>query len=270
MRYGPEWSPDSKKIAFSDKDGRLYVVTVADKKLVQVAQDRRQEIGDYHWSPGGAYLAFSMTDPNNFRSIWIWSAEDGKLRRVTGEDFNEREPVWDPKGKYLYYISGRDYAPQFDAIDFNLALDRNDRPLRPRPAQGRREPLPARGRQGDGRGGEEGREGRRKEGRDEKKDEKKEAPVKSLKIDFDGLASRVVRIPVPFDNYGGLYAADGRLIYVKFPANSFGEPASQPALQIFTFKDRKATTLTEGVNGYSLSANGEKVLVRQQRTVQRL
>ncbi|HEX6901539.1 MAG TPA: S41 family peptidase [Thermoanaerobaculia bacterium] len=262
-RYGPEWSPDSKKIAFSDKDRRLYVVTLADKKLVQVAQDRRQEISDHQWSPGGGYLAFSMTDPNNFRSIWIWSAEDGKLQRVTGEDFNEREPVWDPNGKYLYYISGRDYAPQFDAIDFNWALDRNDGLFALALRKDVENPFPP---EEDKVTVEEEKKEEKAEAKkdDEKKDEKKEAPVKSLKIDFDGLASRVVRIPVPFDNYGGLYAADGRLIYVKFPANSFGEPAAQPALQIFTFKDRKATTLTEGVNGHFLSANGEKVLVRQQ------
>ncbi len=265
-RYGPEWSPDSKKIAFSDKDRRLYVVTLADKKLVQVAQDRRQEISDYQWSPGGGYLAFSMTDPNTFRSIWIWSAEDGKLSRITGEDFNEREPVWDPKGKYLYYISGRDYAPQFDAIDFNWALDRNDGIYALALRKDVENPFPP---EEDKVTVEEEKKdekaGDKKDEKDEgKKDEKEEAPVKSLKIDFDGLASRVVRVPVPFDNYAGLNAADGRLLYIKFPANSFGDPAVQPALQVFTFKDRKATTLTEGVNGYSVSANGEKVLVRQQ------
>lgn len=267
MRYSPEWSSDSKKIAFSDMDRRLYVVTVADKKLVEVAQNTQGEIRDYQWSPGGGYLAFSMNDPNTFRSIWIWSADDGKLRRITGEDFNEREPVWDPNGKYLYYISGRDYTPQLDAIDFNWALDRNDGLYALALRKDVENPFPPEedkvtvedDKKGDK--AEERKDGEKKDG--EKKDEKKEEPVKSLKIDFDGLASRVVRVPVPFDNYAGLNAADGRLLYVKFPANSFGEPASPPALQVFTFKDRKATTLAEDLNGYSLSANGEKALVIQ-------
>src|SRR5215210_7550885 len=267
MRYAPEWSPDGKRIAFSDMERRLYVLTLADKKLVEVARDDRREIRDYQWAPGGGYLAFSMTDPTTFRSIWIWSVEGAKLRRITGEDFDEREPVWDPQGKYLYYISGRAYSPQFDAIDFNWALDRNaglyalalrkdvENPFPPEEDKVTVE--------------EEKKDKDKKDGKDDKdgekdKDDKKEAPVKTLKIDFDGLAQRVVRVPVPFDNYGGLTAADGRLFYVKFPPNSFGEPASQPALQIFTFKDRKAATLTEGVNGYFLSANGEKVLVIQQ------
>ncbi len=267
MRYAPEWSPDGKKIAFSDKDRRLYVVTLADKKLVQVASNPRGEIRDYQWAPGGGHLAFSMMDANSFRSIWIWSADDGKLHRVTGEDFNEREPVWDPQGKYLYYISGRAFVPNFDAIDFNWALDRNDGIYALALRKDVENPLPPE--EDKVTLDDEKKDGKADEKKDEKKDKDKEdapKPVapKPVKIDFDGLAGRVVRIPVPFDNYGGLSAADGRLLYVKFSANSFGEPASQPVLNVFTFKDRKSTPLAENVNGYLLSANGEKALVIQE------
>src|SRR5215203_4214865 len=256
MRYNPDWSPDGKRIAFADNDRRLWVVTVAEKKLVEVARDTRREIRDYQWAPGGGHLAFSMTDPNNFRSIWIWSVEGAKLRRITGEDFSEREPVWDPQGKYLYYLSDRAYAPHFDAIDFNFALDRNVGLFALALRKDVENPFPP----------EEDKvtvEEDKKDGKDEKKDDKKEA-LKDLRIDFEGLADRVVRVPVPFDNYFGLTAADGRLLYVKFGAGGFGEPSAQPALQVFSIKDRKASTLAEGVNVYSLSQNGEKVLVMQQ------
>jgi tricorn protease len=69
---------------------------------------------------------------------------------------------------------------------------------------------------------------------------------------------------VPFDNYQSLTAADGRLIFTKQPAQGFGEPAYEPALQVFSFKDRKVSTLTEGLRGYALSADGAKALVFQQ------
>ncbi len=84
------------------------------------------------------------------------------------------------------------------------------------------------------------------------------------KIDFDGLADRVARVPVPFDNYDGLVAAEGRLLFMKTAPNVMvGEPPSRNALQVFTLKDRKTTTLVEGMNGYALSDDGQKVLVRQ-------
>jgi len=247
MRFAPEWAPDGKRIAFSDKDGRLWVLTLDGRKLAEVARDVRGEIRDYTWSPGGGHLAFSLSNPSPFRSVWIWSVEDGKLRRITDEQFHATSPAWDPKGDFLYYLSARFYQTQFDPVDLNFAMDRNigvfalalrkdvDNPFGPEEdtvtlAEEKKKP-----------------------------EEKKKDAV--AKIDFDGLASRVVRVPVPFDNYGALSAAEGRLLYVKQPPNSFGDPPYPPSLQVFTFKDRKAVTLAEGIDGYFLSQDGGKLLI---------
>ena len=55
MRYQPEWSADGKRLAFSDKDGKLYVVTLADKKMTEIVDAPRNQIRDYAWSPSGNY-----------------------------------------------------------------------------------------------------------------------------------------------------------------------------------------------------------------------
>jgi tricorn protease len=253
LRFAPEWAPDGKRLAFSDKDGRLWVVTVAGKKLAEVARDLRGEIRDYAWSPCGGHLAFSIANPSGFRSVWIWSVEDGKLRRITDEQFHASSPAWDPKGDYLYYLSARSYLPQFDSFDLNFATDRNIGVF----ALGLRRdvdnPFPP----------EEDKVTVEEEKKEKKEKEKKKAPD-FIRIDFDGLASRVARVPVPFDNYGSLSAAEGKLFYVKQPPNGFGDPAFRPSLQMFTFKDRKVITFAEEVGGYSLSQDGSKVLIVQQ------
>ena len=48
-----------------------------------------------------------MSDPTEFRSIYIWSVADEKLTRVTGESFNEYGPAWGAAGNYLYFLSDR-------------------------------------------------------------------------------------------------------------------------------------------------------------------
>src|SRR5262249_35060550 len=107
---------------------------------------------------------------------------------------------------------------------------------------------------------------------DEKKDSEKDkdagaGPPKvrePIVIDFNGLAERVVRVPVPADNYGGLAAIKGHLLYIRRGAMYYGRDAElKRELRMYSIDDRKETTLGDDVGGYALSADGSKVLVRQ-------
>lgn len=256
MRYRPTWSPDSKKIAFSDKDGKLYVLTLAGKTVIEVARDRRGSLQDYVWSPDSGYIAYSLNDPNGFQSIWIWSASENKARQVTGEMFTEYSPAWDPEGNYLWYLSDREYAPIISASEFNYATARNTliyglalrkdvkNPFAPEDDQVQIQ--------------------EDKKADDKKAEEKKSDEKKPIRIDFDGISARVVRVPVPAANYGSLTAVKGHLVYVKAGNPYYGrESETQPAIQIFALKDRKESTLVEGAGGYATSFDGSKMLVRQ-------
>jgi tricorn protease len=251
MRYAPDWSPDGKFIAFSDKDGKVFVLTVADKKLVEVADNKRGQTLDYRWSPKGNYLAFTLADDNSQSSIYIWSSKDNQLRRVTGETFNESNPAWDPQGNYLYYLSTREFAPLVSGAEFNYATNKDRGIFALSLRKDVKHPFPA----------ESDEVTITKEG-EQKKEEAK--PPADLTIDFDGIESRAARVPLEPNNYAGLTAKAGHLIYVVTPSFYYGRQAdAPPSLKIYSLKDRKELTLAEGIGGYSLSSDGSKLLVRQ-------
>jgi tricorn protease len=299
MRYQPEWSPDGKRIAFSDKDGKVYVVTLADRKVTEIADAPHGQIRDYTWSPRGNYLAFSFDENSNrFSAVFVWSAADGKLRKITDDMFNSYNPAWDPQGNYLYYLADREFQPQISQIEFNYATNRTayiyavalrkdvKHPFPPESdevtvAKPDETPKPK-----DVPAGEEPKPPAKDINKELKEPAKTATPEAekpappaaapepkpdaapkapaSMTIDFDGIVARAARVPVGADNYGGLSAKTGHLLYAVGSAFYYGRPGDRPTvLKIFAFKDRKEATIAEDIRGYTLSEDGSKVLVAQ-------
>ncbi len=261
MLWPLEWAPDGKRIAVTDKDGKLYVITVEDKKVAEIADNDFGELLDYAWSPGGGYIAFSMQDWNNNSSIYIWSVADNEVRRITGGDFSEYNPSWDPEGNYLFYLSDREFAPQISSVEWNFAGNRETGVYAMTLRKDVKPPFPPKSDEVTVEKEDD------KKGDADKKDEKNDKDKKKeyMKIDFDGLAGRAARVPVDDENIGGLHAAEGHLLYVTYGAPFYGrESYAEPCLQIFSMKERESSTLAENVHGYAVSDDGKKLLARQQ------
>ncbi len=255
------WSPDSRKIAFSDYGGRLWSLTVEDKTVRQVADDTWGQISDYTWSPDSGWLAFSLQTTERTSSLHLWNDRDGQLTKVTRDLFDERLPEWDPDGNYLFYLSNRSFAPQISSVEWNYAGARMTSVFAMALRKDVEHPFPP---ESDEVEVSEQDDADDKD--DEDEEEKKEEPAEreALEIDLDGLAQRVARAPIAAENYAGIFAKKGHLLLVEVPPFYYGRQAgSKTKLHVFSMKDRKLDTLAEGVNGLSLSADGEKVLVRQ-------
>jgi len=271
--YTPHWSPDGERLAFADKDGKLYVLTLEGNKLDEVAHETRGRLFDHAWSPNGGHLAFSLNDRNGLNALHIWSVEDGELRRVTGEYTDDYGPSWDPEGDYLFFISERSHAPQISSIEWNFAGNRRDgifalalrkdveNPFGPESDEVTFEE------DEDEEGEEEKEDAEEKDGEKggkEDKDKDEEEKKEYVKIDFEGLADRLIRVPIDTGNYFGLSAIEGHLLYVSAGAPFYGRSSyATPALQIFDMKERESSELADDMRGYALSADGKKVLVRQ-------
>lgn len=256
MLSAPEWSPDGERLAYSDKDGKLFVLNVKTKVVVQVVDAPRGGIYDYEWSACGGHLAFTMRASNEFDRLHIWSAAEGQLKAVTDTLFDVSSPIWDPEGNYLYYISRREFAPQISSIEWNYAGS-HDRQIFA---------LALRKDVKNLFGPESDEVGNEKEAQREEDDEDKEGQagkMDPIAIDFDGLAQRSIRVPEASGNIRGLAATKKYLFYSTSGPGFYGRSSKEkPALHVFDLKKRESKPFLKETGGWVLSPDGKKILVR--------
>jgi tricorn protease len=252
-RFEPLWSPDSKMLAFSDKDLTLRVLDVASGRITDVDKDEYGDIRHYRWSPDSKWIAYTKQNEARFASIYVYSLADARSHRLTSGLTDDNEPVFDPKSRYLYFTSNRDFNLTFSAWEFNYVYTDPERVyVGVLAADGPALFLP----QSD----EEKVTAPPAPGTEEKTGDAKAEPKKGplvVKIDPAGFENRVRAIPGASGSYGLLSAVDSGVIYL--------EGNDEPSLKLYNIDDRKEETVLDGVRGYELSANGEKLLVSMGR-----
>ena len=255
-KFPPVWSPDSRRLAFGDKRQRLRVVDVESGRVTEVDRSGRNDIRDYAWSPDSRWLAYGKTAETRLAQIWVWSAESGGTVPLTDPMVASFSPVFDPEGRYLYFLSNRDMNLTFSGWESTFvytgptrvyaATLNGDVPLPFAPRSD--EESPGAARDGDDGGGEAG----------EERGGASRAPTE-VRIDADGFETRVVAIPGPSGGYRGLAATPDGPVYVHAPAGDAGAGA-RPALKRYRLDERKEETILEAAGAVRLSADGKKVL----------
>ena len=74
--YGPRWSPDSKRIAFSDKHLHLWYVDAAGGKPVKIDTGLRGSLGSdtqLSWSPDSQWIAYTRDLENRLHAIFLYN-----------------------------------------------------------------------------------------------------------------------------------------------------------------------------------------------------
>jgi tricorn protease len=275
VRYSePVWSGDDKRIAFADNTNRLYVIDIAGKKRITVTQDPIGLPLDYRWSPDGRFLAYSRNEPNNFSSVFVWSLADGQSHRITPQSFAAQSPAWSPNGELLYFLSQREYQPIISTIEFNFATDRQTGifavTLRKdvKNPFGIRDDEPGEDKDGDAekdKSKDKDNEKNKGKGKDKDKDKKtdknKAKPAPEVRIEFDGIEHRTIRVPLEADNISNLRVGDENLLYLRSGAFYYGREAGiKPAVMSYSIKEREAKPVAEEVTDWSATSDGKHVL----------
>ncbi len=285
-------SPDGQQLVLQDNHLGLYRLSLAAGpqrgQLVKIATDARRLGADgfaTSFSPDSRWLAFTQSGENYFGRIVLHDMATGKNHVVTDGLAHAGNPVFSAKGDLLYFTVSINSGPSQVGLDLStqerprrvglyalvLAADGKS-PLAPKAGdeegkkEDKKDAKDAKDAKGDNKPDAKKEDG--KDGKGDKKDAAPAEPVKPIKVDLDGLAERVVALPVAERNYGDLaVASDGALFYLQRPqpGTSVEPPSAErratAELWRFDFEERKPKLLRGGVAEYSLSEDHKKLLL---------
>ena len=104
-----QWSPDSKKLVFSNSHLTLLCFDLETNTAQRIDAAKHTD-GEFSFqpffSPDSRWLAYSKYDVNRLRLITLYSFETGKAHTITDTHMDAQTPVFDNSGKYLYFIGG--------------------------------------------------------------------------------------------------------------------------------------------------------------------
>jgi len=257
-KYLIYWSPDSKKILWADKRLRLRYVDIESKAIKEVAQARLWEFSDYSWSPDSKWIAYARPEEQSLTKVYLYSLEKEQAYEVTDGWYSSSDPSFSSDGKYLFFVSNRDFSPTIGGVEFNYSYQDMARiylatlsksvesPFKPKSDEVTiKETKP-----------ETQEKTEKKEG---EKKEKKDSVV-IVQVDADGLKDRIVGLPIQAANYRNLQSVANTLYYIR---KSSKDEKSQ--LLMYDLDELKETNLCEA-DGYEISADQKKMLVGKEKS----
>jgi len=121
-------SPTADQVALTNHRNELLLVDLAGEGVRVLDRSAYGSLRGVAWSPDGHWLAYGFPDSEQTSIIRLVEVESGALHDATRAVLRDEEPAWDPEGKYLYFLSARDFDPVYDNLHFDLNFPRGVRP----------------------------------------------------------------------------------------------------------------------------------------------
>lgn len=254
-----EISPDGQFVALTNERMELWLADLKalTTKLVDTSSQARMRSLD--WSPDSRWIAYDFPYTEHTSSIRLYSLSENRYVDATRPQFADGHPFFDPKGRYLYFLSYRTFDPIPDTLRFDYNFIKGGKPyLIPlqadRTSPFMRGPSPL----------------IEATSHDDSSDADKGPLV--TKIDTEGIQDRVLAFSVEEGQYRQLGASSTHVFWTTVEPegrlSKVGMGASEDAratLYGFEWKTLKAETLADKVYGFSLNRDRTLMVIAQRR-----
>ncbi len=300
--YQVKVSPKKPQLALTNHRHELIWIDYENREMNVLDRSEYSPIAGFDWSPDGRWIAYSTSFDRRTVGINIYSLEHEERHSVTQPVRFDVSPVFDPEGKYLYFLSWRIFNPVYDGMHFDLGFPEGMKPYlitlrkdvespfvpKPHGFEDKKKEKDKEKDKDDEKDEEQGHEEDEEQDQEEteQEDEQKEKEDtgkkddddgdddedekdKALEIDFEGIEERVLGFPVSEGKYSGLAAIKEHVFYSTSPVEGAlgtswrdDDDDDGATLRVYNLKEREEETVLSGVSSFTLSADKSAMLLR--------
>jgi tricorn protease len=279
-----EVSPTEDKVALSNHRQELMVVDLETGEARVLDKSLHSTIRGFAWAPDGKWLAYGFSFNPQQSAIKLCNLESGETTFATEPVLQDRDPAFDPDGKYLYFIGKRLFTPVYDNLQYlDLSFPRGEKPyaimlrrdLRspfiPEPKNPAEKEESTKKVSGETNGtgpseASETEENAKKENSNGNGNEPSKKP--DLLIDLDGITERVVPFPVAEGRYANIAGIKGKVLFQSYNPDSSPQPSDgsfQPhgKIECYDFETFKVEWSIDGVSSFAISRDAKTLIYRK-------
>jgi tricorn protease len=250
-------SPNGKWIAHGDGRGGLWLLNTRTKRNKQIVGDSDgwHQFSDMDWAPDSKLLAVTHHRKGDARRrILLLAVEKNKQAYVTSDKYESWAPIFSHDGKWLYFLSNRHFESLASSVwadrDFGPGFDRRTEIFAHALTNDAEFPFAVPS------------ELSPKKAEDNEVDKPKDENVEfaEIKVEWDGLSSRVWQVPMEPGNYTDIVIND-KFLYVLTTLSS---PKSVSEIRLLKLEPQPQSVMfTDNTVAMDLSDDGSKLFVQK-------
>jgi tricorn protease len=262
-------APRRNMVLVANHRFELLLVDLDARSVRVLDRSKYDRIVGTDWSPDGRWVAYGIHITRSTSIIRLCEVETGKLIDATKPVLRDVGPAFDPEGKYLYFLSYRDFNPVYDNLQFDLNFPQGVRPYLVTLRADLPSPFASAPRATPAEPEPDAKESAEPDA--EKQDTAKERQAdQPLQIDLEGIAGRVVAFPVPAGRYSQIRGLKGKVLFTSYPVEGALDqswmpgtaPPAKHAIEVYDFEERSRETLIEGVSNFAVSRDSKMLIYR--------
>lgn len=251
-----EPSPKKPLVALTNHRFELILVNLKSKKRIVLDKSKYDRINNITWSSDGQWIAYSFWKSERTSCIKLCNTGNKKTYFITKPILQDFCPSFDPDGRYLYFLSNREFDPVYDTAQFELGFPANIKPYLITLRKEISSPF---------RYTEIAPTGLEKP---EEALEKPKKPLKRIKIDLAGIENRIIPFPLSAAKYTQICGNKDKVLFLTLPIEGsikdwFSEETpANGTLEYYDLKDQKRHTITKSVTNFKISRYSDIIIYR--------